>query len=664
MKAKRTSKINLLVLCISMFCASNSQAQVPFEHKEIVEGGQFKDLILPMPIIKKLSNKNLWGTEAVLPRDADNGLEDNDWCYWGGNPMLGDDGKYHIAIARWPESKGHWGWPKSEVAHAESKHVLGPYKVTNTVLTEGHNPEVRRLNDGTYMLHISKGNMYTSDNITGPWTLQGKIQIDQRGHQGLTHLYTNLTGLQRQDGSFLFFTKRGDVMISTDGLTGPYKVVSSRNYDRYTGYPEDPIIWKSLHQYHVIFNHAVDKKSVYMRSLNGIHWKVETGQPYDKTVFRYSDGTTNEWCKFERPKVVQDALGRATHLSLAVIDVEKKAELPNDNHSSKHVILPLLTERIAEIVNPKKITAQTQKVIIKIKAEASFHPEDDIIVESLRLGVSDIVNYGGGAKAIKSEVTDGDLLVTFEWDGSAISKDNYDLKLLGKSKTNALIYAYALLPEYSVDPASLVTLPLTIENDTLTTEVENFGLQVSTPTGLKIYKIRQQKRELVKQFEIPALAPYERFDIQYPVDSDEDTSFEVVLGSSGEDGVFWNKVDDNHYSVVYKGTWKQNTQGRNLYLGSEQTTSEKNASAAFFFHGSQAQCYGHISRQNGSYDVYIDDVYIERVDCYFGADLHNVVVYQTDVLPKGLHKLELRATGLHYKGKPEGPVTIDAFSYK
>ena len=164
--------------------------------------------------------------------------------------MLGEDGKYHIAIARWPENTGHWGWPKSEVAHAISRNPMGPYKITGTVLPEAHNPEVVRLNDGTYILHVSKGNIYTSKEIEGPWVLLGKINIDTLEHSGLSHLYTNLTGLQRNDDSFLFFTKRGNVMISKTGLLGPYKIVSIQNYDRYTGYPEDPVIWKSRHQYH------------------------------------------------------------------------------------------------------------------------------------------------------------------------------------------------------------------------------------------------------------------------------------------------------------------------------------------------------------------------------------------------------------------------------
>ncbi|CAZ95057.1 glycoside hydrolase family protein [Zobellia galactanivorans] len=652
-----------IVICLYMFGTLTGLSQGTPQSVNIVEGGSFKDLILPIPITKKLMGDNIWGNDNVLPRDLDNGVEGVEWSYWGGNPILGKDGKYHIAIARWREATGHWGWPKSEVAHAVANSVLGPYKVTGTILPLAHNPEVIELNDGTYLLHVSKGNMYTSKKFNGPWELQGKIKIDQRGHKGLTHLYTNLTGLQRKDGSFLFFTKRGDVMISKTKITGPYEIVSSRNYDRYSGYPEDPVIWKSRYQYHVIFNHAVDKKSVYMRSLDGINWNIEPGEPYDKSVFRYSDGTVNEWCKFERPKVVQDEFGRATNLSLAVIDVEKHLDLGNDQHNSKQVILPLLTERLIEIVNTDIITSNTQEVKIRIKAEKDYNPADTIDIESLRLGVSEAVNFGGGLKPVASKVVKGDLEVTFIWDGSEIGSSNYDLKILGRAMTGEVVFGYALLPQYREDPASLVTLPIKIKDSILYTEVENFGLKKSAPCKLKIFKYFNQKRELLKQFDIKALKAYETYKIKFPVEGDARVEYEALLVSTEEETRFWNKVDDSDFSIVYKGNWSENKMGKSIYFGAEQVATDEGASAAFFFSGTQARCYGRISKEMGSFNVFIDDIFIEKIDCYFGVDLQNMIIYQTKTLPLGLHKLELVATGEHYKGNDKGPVTIDAFSY-
>lgn len=665
----RITSIAVLVMGCLVQNILTCKGQVPYKPgKEIVRGGQFKDLILPMPITKELTSENIWGAENVLPRDVNNGVEDSEWCYWGGNPVKGKDGKYHLAICRWKEKTGHWGWPESEVAHAISMTPIGPYKVTGTVLEKGHNPEVIQLTDGSYVLHISGALVYTSKRLEGPWELLGKLEINERGHKGLSALETNLTGVERKDGSILFFTKRGDVMISNTGLLGPYKVVSAHNYSRYTGYPEDPVIWKSCHQYHVIYNHAIEKKSVYIRSLDGIHWVSEPGFPYDNTVFTYTDGTKNIWNKFERPKVIQDEFGRATHLTLGVIDVGKYVDFGNDKHSSKHVVLPLEVERLVAILNTEPISTKTKEVKIRIKAENDFNPVKDIDVNSLRLGSSNSVNYGGGAKPIRTNVENGDLLVVFARKGMEILDDNYDLKLLGKSTNGSIIFAYALLPGFSEDPASLVTLPIKIEEkddkQVLLTSVENFGLKNSSPCQVKIFRNYAQKREIIKELAIPSLEPYEEYKIEVSVNDNKNVEYEAMIINSKTEMSLWNKVDNSHYSIMYKGDWHTNKEGSDIYMGTEQVSTQKGASATFFFNGTQARCYGNLSKQMGTCEVYIDDNYMEEIDCFLGSDIHNLVLYQTPGLSLGLHKLELRVTGKQYRENDKGPVAIDAFSYR
>ena len=655
-----------------VFVPFNGVAQVPDQpEKAFVPGGQFKDLILPAPVYDGLESEGIWGAEGVIPRDIHNGVEDNEWSYWGGNPFKGKDGKYHIAICRWKEETGHWGWPESEVAHCVSDIPTGPYKVTKTILEKGHNPEIIQLRDGIYMLHISGGDIYTSQKITGPWDLNGSIEIDERGHKGLSHLFTNLTGVERRDGSILFFSKRGDVMISKTGLLGPYKIVTAHNYSRYSGYPEDPVIWKSRHQYHVIYNHAVDRKSVYMRSLDGIHWITEPGLPYDNTIFRYVDGTKNEWYKFERPKVLQDEYGRATHLSLAVIDVRKRDDLGNDKHSSKHVVLPLVKERLIDIINADPVGPDTREIKIRIKAEDGFDPAEQVDVQSLRLGSADVVNYGNGSEPISSKSDGKDLILTFGGEGLGVSDNGFDLKLLGKTKSDVIIFGYALLPGRTEDPASLVTLPIFFRedngNEVLLSSVENYGLNNSDPCKLKVFEYTEAGRNLLKEFEVPALNPYQEFKIEIPLQcsNTDNRQYEAVIVESKGETAYWKIFDDTHDSITYSGNWNENREkGKNIFMGSEKVSIQKGSSVSFSFSGAQARCYGGLSKEMGSVDVFIDGSFVERVDCYFGAEIHNTVIYQTEVLPEGLHRLELRMTGEHHKDQTNPKVIIDAFSYK
>lgn len=645
-----------------------SECSVQSGEKKLVEGGQFKDRILPMPIYDKLENVDLWGTDAVIPRDIHNGIEGTKWSYWGGNPVLGKDGKYHMAICRWPEEKGHWGWPKSEVAHCVSDAPTGPYTITKTILEMGHNPEVIKLKDGKYLLHTMGGNIYTSEMMTGPWKPEGVMEIDIRGHKGISHFNTNLTGEVRADNSILFLTKRGDVIISKDSLLGPYKMVSSHNYSRYSGYPEDPVLWKSRHQYHAIYNHAIDRKSVYMRSIDGIHWLHESGEPYDSSIFRYEDGTTNNWYKYERPKIVKDKLGRATHLSLAVIDVAKNQDKGNDRHSSKNVIMPLIVERLIQILNKEAVTSSTSEIKLEILSEQGFDPTQQLDVPSLRLGTAAEVNFGGGAIVKKTEVSKKGVILTFKGTIGEIAGEDYDLKLLGKSKSGEMLFGYALFPNKKENPASLITVPVAYVNDKklLVTSVENYGLDVSATSKVQIVEYTREGKKLIKESTVPVLKPYESYEVTVSLDvSDfENRQFEAVIIETASENSGWNKVDDTHFSIVFDGNWKDTTiVNKNTFMGTEKLTREKNASVRFSFNGTQARCYGTIRKGMGIVDVMIDGQFVEKIDCMFGAEHHNTVIYQTKVLSDGPHTLTLRNTGDTFGGGQGGALAIDAFSH-
>ena len=61
--------------------------------------GQFIDRFEPVPLRGKLT-RDTWGGDNVLPRDVSNGIEDSKWSYWGGNAVLGEDGKHHLYVCR------------------------------------------------------------------------------------------------------------------------------------------------------------------------------------------------------------------------------------------------------------------------------------------------------------------------------------------------------------------------------------------------------------------------------------------------------------------------------------------------------------------------------------------------------------------------------------
>ncbi|WP_158655225.1 glycoside hydrolase family protein [Flavivirga eckloniae] len=110
----------------------------------------------------------------ALPKkfDKSNIIQDEDYNIWGTNILKGKDGKFHAIYSRWLKSRGHHGWvTHSEVAHAISDSLTGPYKFKNLVLPPRgkkywdadctHNPHVIEHEDKYYLYHMgNRGSGY------------------------------------------------------------------------------------------------------------------------------------------------------------------------------------------------------------------------------------------------------------------------------------------------------------------------------------------------------------------------------------------------------------------------------------------------------------------------------------------------------------------------
>ncbi|MDZ8120004.1 glycoside hydrolase family protein [Pontiella agarivorans] len=414
----------------------------------LVRGGAFIDRFLPIPVSGSLRS-DVWGATNVVPRDVNNGLEDDEYSYWGGNIIVGDDGKNHLFVCRWPEdnvkgggkASGHNTWWAAEVVHAISDGPLGPYKVID-VIGPGVTPEIYRRKDGTFTIGIMGEMAYTGPMLNGPWT-KIKATFDCKKEKLNT---TCRTYVPRADGSVLMMNKNGYMFISDHGDEHFRQVTDQSVYPKIENDFEDPVIWKDEVQYHLVVNDWRRRYALYMRSPDGIHWKWDPGYAYTPEVMKHEDGTKEQWYKFERAKVRQDQYGRATHMNFAVIDVIKNNDLANDNHSSKNVVIPLVVPRRLELLNQESILLNTEPVQVKILAEEGFQPLEDVDVGSLIFGAPELVNFGKGCKPIKSEAIGSDLMVTFEGRKHGVSQDNFTAKMIGRTKSGGLLMGYVALP--------------------------------------------------------------------------------------------------------------------------------------------------------------------------------------------------------------------------
>ena len=336
----------------------------------------FIDYFQPTPIIGSLTT-NTWGAAGILPRDPMNGLEDQSlkdlpltttnaqpddaakkWYYWDGQIIKSPTGKYYMFASRWDQAKGHGGWFGSSAVHAVSDNLFGPYvdkglvwpDMVNGVAGRGHNVTALVLPDGRYAVLISEtrpGSIYISKSLDGPWEFQGPITFSTNEFSGNTRrLGSNMSIMVRPDGNFEIVQRSGLVLISTNGVMGPYAVQGPSVYPKtIDGKPvynlEDPVVWFSGGLYHIVVNSWSARKAYHLTSTDGIHNWTLRGLAYDPTTdfVRYTDGTVNHWNKMERPGVYIEN-GHVVAVTLATIDISKEEDRGNMPHGSKVIVVP------------------------------------------------------------------------------------------------------------------------------------------------------------------------------------------------------------------------------------------------------------------------------------------------------------------------------------
>ncbi|WP_299578038.1 glycoside hydrolase family protein [uncultured Sunxiuqinia sp.] len=537
MKNRILTTLLTLLFSIQLW-AQIIERERPKEWGNLIEGGRFIDRFQAIPIIGELTDET-WGADDVIPRYVDNGIEEKEWSYWGGNILVGDDDKFHLFVCRWPENakKGHMEWPRSEVVHAVCENSFGPFQVKE-VIGKGHNPEIYRLKNGGYVLYVYQG-YYYSDKIDGPWEYH-QFEFNARNRK-IPDGLSNLTFAQREDGSYIMLCRGGSIWFSEDGLSG-YNLVSENSiYPPYKGEYEDPVMWKTNIQYHAIVHDWKGRIAYYMRSKDGINWKLDPGEAYETGIAIYEDGTKVDWYKYERIKMLQDKYGRAVQANFAVIDTIKWDDLGGDNHSSKNIGIPLTYGRLLTILNKEPIDATTKSIKVKVEAEKGFNPHKDIDLISLRFGAPEEVNFGKGCKLLDSEKEGNDLVLTFEGTGNGITEDNFTAKLIGQTTKGKLLFGYARLPGVDYLQAALSACLPKInsgENGSVEIEVQNFGQVESEKSGLKIEVKTEGNWKRFAYTEIEPLKSFEKriVRVKKPIDyaKNECLDVRVVILQPGQ----------------------------------------------------------------------------------------------------------------------------------
>jgi len=186
-------------------------------------------------------------------------VEEQDYTIWGASPILDNNGKVHLFVARWPEKNVNPAWRKSsEIAHYVSEKPEGPFHYVETVLKGSgmsghwdafapHNPEIKKFGDTYALLYVANSDyhqpphplnqrigMIVSKSLNGPWNKVGSDGLILKSSDDPTHWthakqVVNPAIVRVKNQFYLYFKSRykngtGFGLAVSDRLEGPYRM--------------------------------------------------------------------------------------------------------------------------------------------------------------------------------------------------------------------------------------------------------------------------------------------------------------------------------------------------------------------------------------------------------------------------------------------------------
>ena len=304
-----------------------------------------------------------------IPRQAI--LQEDDYYVWGASPVKGDDGKYHLYYSRWKKEYGFEAWvTRSEIAHAVSDHLFGPYHFADVALPERggdfwdghttHNPTIQKW-DGKYYLYYmgNRGDrvdqkqglnwshrnnqrigVAVSDSPAGPWKRFDKPLLDASADSTASDalLVSNPSITKRPDGKFLMVYKAvgkkkrlpfgGPVVHLTavaDAPTGPFvknpKLAFTNPGVNFAA--EDPYVWCQDGRYYAIVKDMAGYFTKVGRSLalfvsdNGVDWHQAKHSLASKLILNWQDNPCDTVVRLERPQLyIEEGLPKALFVAV------------------------------------------------------------------------------------------------------------------------------------------------------------------------------------------------------------------------------------------------------------------------------------------------------------------------------------------------------------
>jgi hypothetical protein len=370
-------------------------------------------LLVLRSVAQKDTSDDLDLQKMLMPIDSTNIFQEDDQYVWCNSAVKGADGKYHLFYARWSHGKrvldddslnyifdGFSGWLKySEIAHAVSENLTGPYRFRNVVYKGDrdpshwdrysiHNPQIREFEGKYYLYYIAnsfdpdfklkgankerlhwlkynctqKIGVLVADNLndlaTGKFR-RSAVPLMEADNKQTFEVANNPSVTRGPDGKFymIFKSRKPNVghmtmwMARSDYPDRSFKIWG----EVFTSADlacEDPCLWydKIRKRFYAVVKYYSNAKKLapqfgalaLVTSVDGMHWEGAKNSLVSLRQLKFKNGEVMELDRLERPFVVTDADGQPLALLAAASQFSPKgAGIPEKGRNSFDVAIPL-----------------------------------------------------------------------------------------------------------------------------------------------------------------------------------------------------------------------------------------------------------------------------------------------------------------------------------
>ena len=336
--------------------------------------------------IEQVQELNLQSRLAPVPQQAV--FKEEGYFVWGASCIKGEDNQYHLFYSRWKKELGFASWAShSEIAHAVSKDLLGPYQFKNVVLpargkqywdgTTTHNPTIHKFGNKYYLYYMGNcgdgkvapggrlnwshrntqriGVAVASD-LNGKWTRSDHPLIDISPQKDAPdHLVvTNPSIAQLPNGKYVLVYKAvgqkkplpfgGPVVhlaATSDSPTGPFVKHEQQIFTSDGAFfpAEDPFIWSAGRKLYAIVKNfqgtftQIGCSLALFESEDGLHWKPARHKVVSGLYILWENGQKEKVRRLERPQL---------YIEDGVIKALFAAVTPTQGNTTYNVHIPIL----------------------------------------------------------------------------------------------------------------------------------------------------------------------------------------------------------------------------------------------------------------------------------------------------------------------------------